>query len=171
MSYSEPLINQVRVFFLSVGVGVFICLLYIALQSFFRIFSKGDRVYYVADGFFCALSAFVSFFFMVLYNNGQVRLHLVFGEAVGFFVFYLAVGRYVHSLLLKAAEGIRKAVGLVLLPVRLVTRHFIAGLRETGDKIGALIAKKHKSESETEKKVKKFDFLGKIHLKNKNKSV
>lgn len=171
MSYSEPLVNQIRVFFLSIGVGVFLCLCYIAVQSFFRLFGKGNRVYCFADGIFCVIFAFVSFFFMVLYNSGRVRLHLILGECVGFFVFYFAVGRYMHSLLDKGAEGARKAVGFALLPVRLVARHFAIGIAEMRSKTASVIAKKREGKPEKEKKKKKIDFLSKIHLKNKNKSV
>ncbi len=171
MSYSEPLVNQIRVFFLSIGVGVVICLLYIAVQSIFRLFGKGNRVYYFADGVFCVLFAFVSFLFMVLYNSGRVRLHLVMGEAVGFFVFYFAVGRYMYALLLKVAELIRKAVGFILLPVRFVWRHFVAGIAEIKEKTARINFKKRDGKESKEKKVKKFNFLGKIHLKNRNKSV
>lgn len=171
MSYSEPLLNQVRVFFLSIGVGVFLCLCYVALQGFFRLFGKGDRVYYFADGIFCAAFALVSFFFMVLYNSGQVRLHLVFGEAVGFFVIYFSVGRYIEKLLFRAAEAVRRGVGLALLPVRLVGRHFYSGAVEIKEKISLTASKRRGREKSKEKKTKKFDFLGKIHLKNKNKSV
>lgn len=171
MSYSEPLLNQIRVFFLSIGVGAFLCLCYIAVQSLFRLFGKGDRVYYFADGAFCVVFAFISFFFMVLYNSGQVRFHLVFGEAVGFFALYLSVGSYIEKALLKAAESIRRGIGLVLLPVRLVTRHFCSGAAEIRDKIRLTASKRRSGDEGTEKKTKKFHFLFERHLKNKNKSV
>ena len=171
MSYSEPLSNQIRVFFLSVGVGVFICLLYIAVQSLFALFGKSNRVYYFADGVFSVLFAFVSFFFMVLYNSGRVRLHLILGEALGFFVFYFSVGRYLHSALERLTETIRKTVGIILLPVRSVLRHFLNGMGEIRDRFILLRHKKVEGSEAEEKKVKKFKFLGKIHLKNRNKSV
>ena len=171
MSYSEPLSNQIRVFFLSVGVGVFICLLYIAVQSLFALFGKSNRVYYFADGVFSVLFAFVSFFFMVLYNSGRVRLHLILGEALGFFVFYFSVGKYLHSALERLTVLIRKTVGIILLPVRSVLRHFIIGMREIRDSLVRLKDKKPDGEKTEEKKAKKFKILGKIHLKNRNKSV
>lgn len=171
MSYSEPLVNQIRVFFLSIGVGVVVCLLYIAVQGFFRFFGKSSRVYYFADGVFCVLFAFVSFFFMVLYNNGRVRLHLVLGEAAGFFVFYLAVGRFMLEMLFKAAETARRVTDLVLLPVRSVGRHFVAGLKELRPKSSDKSAQESPGGDREQKKTKKIKFLDKIHLKNKNKSV
>ena len=94
MTYSEPLINQVRIFVLSIGVGVPICLLYILVQSAVAFLGERKWVIYISDILFSAVSAFISFFFMVFYNNGRVRLHLIIGEAFGFFVFYFAVGKY-----------------------------------------------------------------------------
>ena len=171
MSYSEPLINQIRVFFLSIGVGAVLCLVYIGVQSFFRLFGKSNRVYYLADGIFCVLFAFISFFFMVLYNSGRVRLHLVLGEAIGFFVFYFAAGKYLQMLLLRLTDVIRKTVGFALMPVRSVCRHFAVGMKEIKTNITVNVSKNKSKEKTEEKNKKKFNFLGKIHLKNKNKSV
>ena len=86
MTYSEPLINQVRVFLLSIGVGVPLCFLYILMQSIVAFLGERKWVIYTSDIIFSAVSAFISFFFMVFYNNGRVRLHLIIGEALGFFV-------------------------------------------------------------------------------------
>ena len=171
MSYSEPLINQIRVFFLSIGVGAVLCLVYIGVQSFFRLFGKSNRVYYLADGIFCVLFAFISFFFMVLYNSGRVRLHLVLGEAIGFFVFYFAAGKYLQMLLLRLTDVIRKTVGFALMPVRSVCRHFAVGMKEIKTNITVKVSKNKSKEKTEEKNKKKFNFLGEIHLKNKNKSV
>ena len=167
MSYSEPLINQPRVLLLSVGVGAMLCVLYIVIQSICRLSGEGRFSYYLADGLFCTAFALISFFFMVLYNNGRVRLHLILGEGAGFFAFYFSVGRYLYS--------------LSLVPVRIIRRFvtFFAGLfhllkQKISPKKPLKIRffKKVKADTpELEKKKKKFNLFGKIHLKNPYKSV
>ena len=129
MSYSEPLINQPRVLFFSIGVGVLLCIFYVFLQGFFRFFGYGKLSYYCADVIFCAVSALISFFFMVLYNNGRVRLHLILGEAAGFFLFYFSSGRYISSALEKTADIIHKAVALFLKPYKFIFASFTSGVK------------------------------------------
>ena len=88
MSYSEPLLNQPWVLLLAVGVGVLLCIIYIVLQSICCLAGEGQLVCCFADGIFCVAFMLVSFFFMVIYAGGRVRLHLILGEAAGFFLFY-----------------------------------------------------------------------------------
>lgn len=134
MSYSEPLINQLRVFFLSVGVGFTLCIVYITVHGLFRLLGKKRWVTYIADGLFCFITAFVSFFFMVLYNNGRVRLHLFLGEVVGFFSLYLSAGRYILALLV----GLSTKINAVLL---FLLRPFGICFRAVSVPIGKLIHK------------------------------
>lgn len=160
---------------LSVGVGALLCIFYIIIQGFFRILGEGRLSYYLADGVFCVIFALVSFFFMVLYNNGRVRLHLVLGEAAGFFAFYFSVGKYLYSLTVNIVNSARRITFLLLKPLVIM----FSLLKEKYGEIKCVINKKippfikrGKAETEaSEKKKKKVNLFGKIHLKNPNKSV
>lgn len=182
MNFSEPLFNQIRVFLLSVGVGVPLCVFYVVEQSLFRVFGKSRKLVFAADILFCFFSAFVSFFFMVFYNSGRVRLHLISGEVLGFFVFYFTVGKYLLIFFTSVAEKLNRSVALIMFPFVRVGKAFVNGIKAfahfikekraaaagDGDKNG------NQDGNKTEKnffKQKKFDFISKIHLKNKNKSV
>lgn len=180
MSYSEPLINQIRVFFLSVGVGVPLCIAYNILQGIAEFLGKKRWAIYLTDALFCVIAAFISFFFMVLYNSGRVRLHLVFGEAVGFFAFYLSAGRPLQKLLQRLGEMFGKGVLLLLYPFRRVARAFV-NLRLP---VKACCAASGESEQPGElsepvkkKSGKKINFLAKctckirINLYNKTKCL
>ncbi len=155
MSYSEPLINQVRVFLLSIGMGVPVCLIYIVLKSIFAFFGKKKQAIYASDILFCSLSTFVSFFFMVFYNNGMVRLHLIIGEAVGFFVFYFSVGKYLLDLGQKAFTLLSRAAGFVLYPFLRVFKAFgnIRYLLWQGVSVFSSAFKGHKAKKTEEEKV------------------
>lgn len=175
MSYSEPLINQPRVLFLSIGIGVLLCVFYVTLQGVFRLLGEGKLSYYIADAIFVTVFTLVSFFFMVLYNNGRVRLHLIMGEAAGFFAFYLTAGKYLYGIIRRMSECVAKTVRFVLKPYSIVFGSFAGGVKKIFGKLkNKLKQGKDKKEDEPEgeqKKRKNFDFFGKIHLKNYNKSV
>lgn len=171
MSYSEPLVNQLRVFFLSVGVGVPLCLLYIFLQALVSFFKSKKWAIFTGDAVFCILATFVSFFFMVIFNSGRVRLHLILGEALGFFAFYLSVGKLLLRLSQKAGEAGGKAVSFVLSPFVRVGRALGGIPLLFASAFGRMRQRIDRWKRKKKKSGKKIKFLDKIHLKNKNKSV
>ncbi len=175
MSYSEPLINQPRVLLLSVGVGALLCVFYITIQAVFRILGEGKLSYYLADGLFCVIFALVSFFFMVLYNNGRVRLHLILGEGAGFFAFYFSVGKYLYSFTVGIVKSARQVTDFLSKPLVLfisfVKDKFRAFKSFIKKKTASLIKKSEAEREPREKKKKKVNLFDKIHLKNPNKSV
>ena len=175
MSYSEPLINQPRQLLLSVGAGVLLCVFYVLLQGLCRALGEGKLSYYLADGIFSVVFCLVSFFFMVLYCGGRVRFHLILGEAAGFFLFYFSAGRYLYRILKRGAEFLKRIVELLFKPYAIIFKSFIKGMRNLKSKIFSvkfIFFKKRKAETESmEKKKKKINLFGKIHLKNPDKSV
>lgn len=182
MSFSEPLINQVKIFLLSVGMGVLLCGIYIAVQSIFALAGKTRGVQLAADLVFSTAFALLSFFFMIFYNNGRVRLHLIIGEALGFAAFYVSAGKFLLRLLLSFAAAINKLSGYALLPFRRVGEAFINMLVRIKYSVKELYSKNKGSEAVGKSreglfrkkllpKRKKVDKIGKIHLQNPDKSV
>lgn len=182
MSFSEPLVNQVKIFLLSVGMGVLLCGVYILVQSVFAFLGKARGFQLSADLLFCVAFALLSFFFMIFYNNGRVRLHLVIGEALGFAAFYVSVGKHIFRALLKGALVANRAAALFLLPFRRVWRAFVnllvrftAFLKEVFCRKNSTGRPQKSFESCFGKKLlsklKKVDKIGKIHLQNPDKSV
>jgi len=161
-----------------VGVGVPVCLIYIGIQSLFRALSGKDRFIFAADILFSVIAALISFFFMVFYNNGRVRLHLIMGEALGFFVFMRTVGKHLLALCFPAADTARKVLGKMLYPFVRVGSAFVNIFRNAGDFVRRMIRKRSSKgisveeiDKKTPDKAKKINFISKILLKIQNKSV
>lgn len=160
------------------GVGVPVCLIYIGVHSLFRlVFGKGKGLL-GADALFGIIATLLSFFFMVFYNNGQVRLHLALGEAIGFFVFMRVAGRHLYSLGCAVADFLHKIAVKLLYPFLRTGRAFVDIFRQLKNKNLFKIKKKETEEESFEKNDKKitinrkkFYFIGKILLKIRNKSV
>lgn len=167
MNYSDPLISQVTVFFRSIGAGIILGMIYTALSFLRIIFGERKSVYVTFDIIFALTASVVSFFFMVLYNTGQIRFNLMLGELAGGLAFYLSIGRYILSAAQKYINAIRRAINFIMSPVKKIAD-------KTAVKIRALL-KNHKKEDSQEKNTqktkKKFINIRKIPLKNKNKSV
>lgn len=95
MNYSEPLISQVTVFFRAVGCGIILGMLYDALSLVRMLFGERKGVYVFFDTLYFLAASLISFFFMVLYNSGQVRFNLMLAEGAGGIAFHFSLGRYV----------------------------------------------------------------------------
>lgn len=117
MIYSEPLSNQISRFLDSVGMGFILCGLYIAVKVIFRIFGKGKISVALSDGVFCLLTAFLSFFYMVMENSGTVRFNLIIGQLLGGLMLYFTVGRLVLKLLCLIADGINGLLRIISYPI------------------------------------------------------
>ena len=120
MTYSEPLFNQISRFLDSVGMGFILCGLYIAIKVLFRVLGKGRITVAASDGVFCVLTAFVSFFYMLMENSGTVRFNLVVGQLIGGLLLYFTVGRFILRLLYLLADGVNALIRGILYPIRLL---------------------------------------------------
>ena len=83
------IMNQVYLFFIFIANGVLIGILF----DFFRIlrksFKTSDIVTYIEDFLFWILTGFSILYFMFVFNNGEIRLFMFLGIAVGITLYML----------------------------------------------------------------------------------
>lgn len=95
---------QVLCFLAAVALGMILAIVY----NFFKIirlkYQKGAISVFLSDIMFFAFSAFLTYCFMLLGSKGQVRLFIIFGEIVGFFIFQLLFSNAVLFLFRKMFE-------------------------------------------------------------------
>ncbi len=166
MTYSEPLINQISCFLTSVGFGFVMCLLYMSVRLLFRVISKKPWAVMTGDGAFVILASFISFFFMIISNNGLVRLNLIIGQALGGAVMYFAVGRFLMKYLFIICDALHSVIFNILYPVRVYIKAFCNVIKKLL-KLSVKILSKNNEKSE--RRPRKFKNIAKIHLKSENK--
>ena len=161
MTYAEPLSNQVLMFIRSIGPGVIIGLIYDVIFTFFRTFSNKRAVIIAADLTFSIIATLISFFYMIIYNSGTVRLNIIIAEIIGAVAIHMTMGRYIAKVVGYAAKIIGKTVGFIFLPLGFIW-----------NKIKALLEKIPVKKPEKEMKNRKVPFkekkiinILKIHLK------
>lgn len=183
MTYTEPLFNQISRFAVSVGFGFIICILYFNIFFIRKVISDKKSAVIVQDVVFGIITTIMSFFYMVIYNNGEARLNLLIGEITGAVVFYFALGKYIVAYIEKTAVLIRKIVLNILLPLNI----YLSSFRVFYKKINVYIKKRKNIKREKEecntvkerkniknklkKKLKKRKNNTIKPLKNQNKSV
>lgn len=104
MNYSEPLINQIYRFVLSLGFGVIMSVFYELISCIFLMISNGKKSIFIRDVLFSVIFTVMSFFFMLVYNEGEIRFNLIFGQLLGLTAFHITFGKMVQMPFLKFAE-------------------------------------------------------------------
>lgn len=88
ISISEQALEFLAACLLGAGIGV--------LYDVFRIlriaFKHGRIITIAEDLLFWILSAVITFFFLLLFSEGQVRVYILLGELLGFTVYYFSLG-------------------------------------------------------------------------------
>ena len=116
MTYAEPLSNQVLIFIRSVGPGVIIGFIYDVIFTFFRTFSQKRPVIIAADLLFSILATLISFFYMVIYNSGTVRVNIIIAEIIGAVAFHMTMGKYISVPIAFIARLVGKILNFIFYP-------------------------------------------------------
>lgn len=120
MRYAEPLSNQVLIFISSIGPGIILGLLYDVISAFFGKLSKKSAFVIAGDIIFGITATLISFFYMVIYNNGIVRLNIIVAQVIGAVAFHYTLGRYVVRVVGFISMIIGKTVATVSYPAILL---------------------------------------------------
>lgn len=118
MRYTVPLSDQVLMFISSVGPGVIIGILYDVITSFFGRLSKKRGVIIAGDLLFGLSATLISFFYMVIYNSGIVRLNIIIAQIIGAVAFHITMGKYVARVIGFVSAVVGKAAAFVSFPLR-----------------------------------------------------
>lgn len=161
MTYAEPLSNQILMFISSIGPGVLIGFIYDVIFTFFRTFSHKRAVIITADIIFSILATLISFFYMVIYNSGTVRLNIIFAEALGAVAFHFTMGRYISKPIEFIAVIFGRVVGIICYPVVFL----IGKIKLLYGKILLKVPDRFKREKKEGLRAKKIMNNLKIHLK------
>ena len=161
MTYREPLSDQVLMFIGSIGPGVLIGFLYDVIFSFFRAFGNKKALIVTADLCFSVLATLLSFFYMVVFNSGTVRLNMIIAQLMGAVAFHYTLGKYISKPVTMIANFSGKVIEFIFYPAVLLGRK--AG--ECPDRIREKIRRKGKAEEKSDNANKKIMNILKIHLK------
>ena len=145
MTYSEPLISQLNYFLLSLGFGFFIDLWYVAVILLRMCLSESKAAVITGDIFFSITASVASFFFMVHYNNGQVRLNVIVGQIASAVVLHIILGSKIISVMKKPACTIRRGISFIMIPVRTYFSLLPIGIKKIKKHTREKMEKKHQT--------------------------
>ncbi len=161
MNYREPLSDQVLIFISSIGPGVLIGFMYDVIFSFFRAFGNKKAIIITADLCFSVLATLLSFFYMVVFNSGTVRLNMIIAQLIGAVTFHYTLGKYIAKPVTMIGNFCGKVIGFIFYPVVLLARKTGECIRKNGYSAVHRADDREKSNN-ADKKIKN---ILKIHLK------
>ncbi len=92
MVYLPTLSDQTKIFFLSLGMGFLLGILYDVFRIIRMIAFGNRKSFWVQDILYFLVCTVVSFLFFLAINNGNVRGYELFGEALGWLIYYFSFG-------------------------------------------------------------------------------
>ena len=116
--YSLSLASQTKGFLFSLGFGFMMGMVYDMFRLVRVSISKGKKIQIIFDIIYFILLAFVTFIFFITINEGEIRIYLLLGEAIGFAVYSLSLGTIVFAFGEKWIAYIRRFLVLLIKPFK-----------------------------------------------------
>lgn len=121
---------QTQAFIYSCALGAMLSVVYTAMGILKIMSPPGKRLLFFMDLIFMLVCTFATFLFSVAMTWGSIRYYVVFGELVGFFLFYLTVGELILKCSKVITDFILKLYLFITSPFRkLFKRLFAFALR------------------------------------------
>lgn len=109
-------INQVYLFFIFIINGILIGLLFDFFRIARKVFNTNDVVTYIEDTLFWILAGAIVLYSIFVFNNGELRLFMFLGIALGAFVYMLFVSYYIIKINVKLINMIKKVLVICMIP-------------------------------------------------------
>ncbi len=75
--------------------GFILCFVYDILRLDVYVFKKGKIAQAINDLVFWIIASITTFCFLLAVSNGQVRVYIIFGMAIGFFAFKMSLSKVI----------------------------------------------------------------------------
>ncbi len=122
------IMNQIYLFFIFIANGIFIGILF----DFFRIlrksFKTSDIITYFEDLLFWILTGISILYFIFVFNNGEIRLFIFLGIAIGITLYMLIFSSFfikINVTIITFLKNIiSKILGIILIPFKFIKKLF-----------------------------------------------
>ena len=103
-------VNEIWLVAYSIGFGICVGIVYDLFRVSRLVFHLNSVFVFIEDLFFCLLVAVSYFVFCFIFNSGQIRLYVTAAAVLGWFLYYITVGRAVYYIIRKCGKGIKKLI-------------------------------------------------------------
>lgn len=108
MTYGFSLARQTQSFLVSFGFGFILGILYDIFFIVRLLISKSKTALIISDMLYVAVASVLSFSMFLVVTDGEVRMYVIFGELLGFLVYYFSAGVFVNRVSEKIITFLRR---------------------------------------------------------------
>ena len=88
------LADQIKSALQSLPLGIAPALVFFTVESFHTAFKSTKIRVFISDILFFIVAAFITFCFLLISSNGEIRGYILIGEGIGFFIFKALFSKY-----------------------------------------------------------------------------
>ena len=136
--YIDDISIQINVFLYSLGFGFFLGLIY----DIFRLTGtiiKRNKTVFLQDILYFLLCSLLTFFFLLVVNNGKFRINILIALVSGFYIYYLTLSKSILNFFINFIRSIRSIIvsvsRVLTIPIRLILDIFVKSNRKTHKKL------------------------------------
>ncbi len=126
MEYIQGLPTQTGLFLFSLGFGFLLGILYDVFRTLRMIIGSSEKLIFAADLLYFLICGVLSFFFILVTDEGRLRFYTVLGEALGWMIYYFSFGTVAMKLSASAVRAVKKLISLIFKPIKFILRKIIA---------------------------------------------
>ncbi len=138
MDYIQGLSEQTEIFFLSLGFGFLLGIVYDIFRTLRLIISRSAIFTVFMDILYFVLCAVLIFSFNLVVDSGKIRIYVLLGDVLGWLIYYFSLGEISVKVSNKIISSFRKLFRSVSKPFLRLKNRFgkkISGLTSFSKKI------------------------------------
>ena len=97
MTYLQGVDEQLKIFLYSLGMGAILCMLYDIFKALRVMMNFGSKLIFLQDLIYSVFASILTFLYLLLMNNGRVRLYILLGEVLGFLTYYFTLSKLFNN--------------------------------------------------------------------------
>ena len=100
--------SQITIFLFSMLLGAFLSLFFDGFRIMNAVLKVNLKRIFFEDVIYFVLSAIITFTYILVMNSGEIRVYIVLGEAIGWLIYRVTIGKFVYKLILTVVKFLSK---------------------------------------------------------------
>lgn len=122
MEYIQGIPSQTALFLLSIGFGFLLGLLYDVFRTLRLALSDAKGFVFAMDFIYFAACGILSFFFLLVKDEGRLRIYTLSGEALGWMIYYFSLGAVVMRFSDTLVRLLKRVTLVLIMPIKFFFR-------------------------------------------------
>ena len=114
------MIDQVQIFWYSLVLGLILGMIYDIFKLFRLVFNSKKWSIFFQDILYFIIISLITFFFIIIFNKGEIRYYILIGQFIGWGIYYISCGRIVYKYSKNFLRIIKKCFCILFYPLRVI---------------------------------------------------